>query len=410
LNQQAAWPPLFVTFSNGIYSLLLVLGTFMILGSQALSKTNSKIVTAVLIVLACGIFAPFSGYVGPENYEFLGGVAMGLALLWIYFQWDFLTLLVSHFLFLGLISTPTGWIIPGSPDTYLFVLILISLVVLFVGGLFAIGRGKEEQMLSRYVPQYVEELAQEERIKQELQIAREVQQSFLPIQTPEFADLDLAAICKPAYETGGDYYDFVQLDEHRVAVMIGDVSGKGIQAAFYMTFVKGVIHTLCRETDSPAEVLTKTNRLFCENAPRGTFISLVYGIVDLKKKTFHFARAGHNPILRITAENGDLQQLQPSGMGIGLAKGEKFEQHIEEVEIPLAENDLLVLYTDGIVEALNERETFYGEQRLNNILKRNQQQSAKEILETLSNDVKSFVGKAKQHDDMTMLVMKLTKH
>lgn len=410
LSQQAAWPPLFVTFSNGIYSLLLVLGTFMIVGSQALSKTSNKAIAAALMIIACGIFVPFAGYFGPALYEFIGGIVMGAALVLIYMQWDFLTLLFSHFLFLGLMTTTTGWIIPGSLDTYLFILIVIMLAILFAGGLFAIGRGKEEKLLSRYVPQYVEELAQEERIKQELQIAREVQQSFLPVQTPEFADLDLAAMCKPAYETGGDYYDFVQLDDHRVAVMIGDVSGKGIQAAFYMTFVKGVIHTLCRETDSPAEVLKKTNRLFCDNAPRGTFISLVYGIVDLKKRTFHFARAGHNPILRITSDNGKVQKMQPSGIGIGLAKGERFEDHIEEVEVTLAENDLLVLYTDGIVEALNERETFYGEQRLNNLLKRSKRKSSKDILETLSQDVKSFVGKAKQHDDMTMLVMKLAKH
>ncbi|MDZ7695106.1 MAG: PP2C family serine/threonine-protein phosphatase [Balneolaceae bacterium] len=128
----------------------------------------------------------------------------------------------------------------------------------------------------------------------------------------------MAAICKPAYETGGDYYDFIQLDDHRIAVAIGDVSGKGIQAAFYMTFTKGILHTLCRETESPAEVLKKANRLFYENARRGTFISLIYGIVDLRKKTFRFARAGHNPILHYAAQSQTMDLLQPSGIGLGL--------------------------------------------------------------------------------------------
>lgn len=410
LSQQAMWPPFFVALSNGIYSFCIVLGIFLVVGSQTLAQTKSKVVVSLVIAIACGIFVPFSGNFGPQLYKFIAGFVLGGAMLLIYLQWDFLTLLVSHFFFLGLMCTTTGWIIPGSIDTLIFVLLIILMAILFMAGLVAIGRGKEEKMLPRYVPQYVEELAQEERIKQELQIAREVQQSFLPVRTPEFENLELAAICKPAYETGGDYYDFVQLDEKRVAVMIGDVSGKGIQAAFYMTFVKGVIHSLCRETDSPAEVLKKTNRLFCDNAPRGTFISLIYGIVDLEKRTFHFARAGHNPILRITSDNGSLQQLQPNGIGIGLARGELFDKQIEEVEVPLSDDDLLVLYTDGIVEALNERQTFYGTQRLNSMLKRNQKKSAKEILELLSKDVKSFVGNAKQHDDMTMLIMKLKKH
>lgn len=410
ISHQAAWPPFYMLLSNGVYSLAIVLGVFMVLGSQTLAQTKNKVIAGVLMVLGCGVVVPVSGAFGPHLYELLAGLIFGGALLFIYLRWDFLTLLVSHFLFLGLLSTVTGWMIPASIDTNIFILIAILTAAIFVAGLIAIGKGKEAQMLSRYVPQYVEELAQEERIKQELQIAREVQQSFLPVRTPEFANLELAAICKPAYETGGDYYDFVQLDDHRVAVMIGDVSGKGIQAAFYMTFVKGVIHSLCREIDSPAEVLKKTNRLFYDNAPRGTFISLVYGIIDLKEQTFHFARAGHNPILRIRSGNGSLQELQPKGIGIGLAKGEAFEKHIEEMNVPLSGDDLLVLYTDGIVEALNEQQTFYGTQRLNSILKRNQSQSAREILEVLSEDVKSFVGNAKQHDDMTMLIMKLKEH
>ncbi len=250
-------------------------------------------------------------------------------------------------------------------------------------------------------------MAQEQRIKQELQIAREVQQSFLPVKTPEFEQLELAAICKPAFETGGDYYDFVRLDEHRVAVLVGDVSGKGIQAAFYMTFVKGVIHSLCREIDSPAEVLKKTNYLFCQNAPRGTFISLVYGIIDVRKKTFRFARAGHNPILRVSANNGEVEELRPKGIGIGLSRDGSFEKHIDEVELSLCENDLLVLYTDGIVEALNEQGKFYGTKKLNNIVNSSKSGSAQNVLVSLSEDVRSFIGNAKQHDDMTAVVMKM---
>ncbi|NIT56340.1 MAG: SpoIIE family protein phosphatase, partial [Aliifodinibius sp.] len=218
--------------------------------------------------------------------------------------------------------------------------------------------------------------------------------------------MDLAAVCKPAYETGGDYYDFVQLDDHRIAVTIGDVSGKGIQAAFYMTFIKGILHSLCREIDSPAEILKKVNRLFYDNAQRGTFISLVYGIIDLKEKTFRFARAGHNPILRVAGDTKKLEELKPAGIGIGLSK-DNFDEHLEEVELSIEDNNVLVLYTDGIVEALSESQNFYGTNRLNEMIKSNVHKSASDMLNLLAEDVESFIGKAKQHDDMTIMVMKL---
>nr|WP_286670536.1 PP2C family protein-serine/threonine phosphatase [Fodinibius salsisoli] len=268
-------------------------------------------------------------------------------------------------------------------------------------------RGKEEKVLSRFVPDYVDELAQEERIKQELRIARNVQESFLPVRTPEFEHLELAGICKPAYETGGDYYDFIQLDDHRLAVAIGDVSGKGIQAAFYMTFVKGVLHSLCREIESPVELLKKANRLFCDNAPRGIFISLAYGIVDLKKKEFRFARAGHNPILRLDTHKETIEELQPGGIGIGLTTGRSFDDNIEEMKVELTKNDALILYTDGIVEALNENQTFYGTYRLNNLLAKHGDSSAEDLLQVLSDDLNTYIGSAKQHDDMTVVIMKM---
>jgi hypothetical protein len=410
LSQQSVWSPLYVLLSNGVLSFSIILGIFLVLGGQTLAQTKSKVFASAIIVLACGIVVPYSGSLGPSLYQLIVGIILGVALLYIYLEWDFLTLFLSHFLFLGLVSTVTGWVIEGSLDSYLFIENLGLMAVLLLSGFVAVGQGKEEKVLPRYVPQYVEELAQEERIKQELQIAREVQQSFLPVQTPRFEGLELAAMCQPAFETGGDYYDFVSLDENRIAVTIGDVSGKGIQAAFFMTFVKGILHSLCREFDSPSEILKKTNRLFCENAPRGTFISLVFGIIDLEKQTFHFARAGHNPILRLNSDNGSVKKLQPKGIGIGLTKTDSFDKNIEEVELNLIKDDVLVLYTDGIVEALNENKKFYGEHRLNNILLRNKERSAADILQEVSHDVRSYIGDAKQHDDMTMVIIKLEKN
>lgn len=409
LQESAPWAPFYLMLNNSWSALGIVLGIFLVLGGQVYAQTKNKITSSVLMVLACTIVAPLVGSYGPDMQEFIVAAVIGLVLVLIYLRWEAMTLLLSYFLFLGLIRTSTGWIVDQSLDNYIFVFFVVVLGLLFIFGIWAALQGKEEKTLTEFVPDYVEELAQEERIKQELHIAREVQESFLPVKTPEFEHLELAAICKPAYETGGDYYDVIRLDDHRIAVTIGDVSGKGIQAAFYMTFIKGILHSLCREIESPAELLKKTNRIFCENAARGVFISLVYGIIDLEKQEFHFARAGHNPILRVNGQTGSVSELQPRGLGIGLAIGHPFDSNIEETKLELDKEDLLILYTDGIVEALNENHTFYGSHRFNNLLVRHSEASAANILEAISEDINSYIGNAKQHDDMTMIVIKLKK-
>lgn len=406
LQGSSGWPPLYLLVYNGWFSLSAVLGIFLILGGLVWSRTGSRWLTGAVTVLACGLYFPVNLGVGPTGQEFLLGAMLGVLLTLIYLKWDFSTLLISLFFFLGLLKTASGWLAPSSPDLYIFVTYLVLLVLLAMGGVLAIFLGKEEKVLPRYVPEYVEELAQEERIRQELQIAREVQQSFLPTRIPEIGKLDLAAVCQPAYETGGDYYDFIRLDEHRIGVAIGDVSGKGIQAAFYMTFIKGIMHSLCRETDSPAELLRKTNRLFFDNAQRGTFISLVYGILDTRGRTFTFARAGHNPVLHFDRSEDRMRDLQPGGLGIGLTREDSFDHNIRDHTVDLEGEDILLLYTDGIVEALNVRREFYGAARLKERLRALSSQTSRGILDRLADDVRTFIGEARQHDDMTMVVIR----
>jgi len=406
LNGSALWPPLYLLFKNGGIALSIVLGVFLTLGGQTYALTKSKKAAYGLIIIGFIVAAPIIASYGPIWSEIVLFGVIGMALGFIYLQWEAVTLFMSFFLFSGLISTVSGWIVMDSPDGYIFITYTVFMGLFLLTGIWAASRGKKEQSLSSFVPNYVEELAHEERIKQELQIARDVQQSFLPIETPQFEHLEIAALCKPAYETGGDYYDIIQLDEDRIAVAIGDVSGKGIQAAFYMTFVKGILHSLCQEVSSPREFLKKSNKLFCDNAPRGVFISLIYGIIDLRQVEFHFARAGHNPVLHLDGSTHQITALQPRGIGIGLDDGHIFNRNIEEVTLSFDDQDLLVLYTDGIVEALNANNVFYGSRRLQNLLAKNGDKSADIILETLSSDISEYIGEAKQHDDMTILVIK----
>ncbi len=406
ISHHAAWPALRLLTHSAWLSFFIILSVFLVIAGRAYGKQKRRRLSALLAVAACGVIvSPLFSY-GPGWLDFFAGALFGLALFLIYAKWDFLTLLLSYFLFLCLIGSTSGWILPDSPDLFVFICVIILFLAVTATGLFAVYFDDGKQTLTDYIPDYVEEHAIEERIKQELQIAREVQQSFLPEKTPSAAGLDIAAVCTPAYETGGDYYDFIRLDENRIAVTIGDVSGKGIQAAFYMTFIKGLLHSLSREMISPAEVLKKANRFFYDNAGKGTFISLIYGVIDIENKTFTFARAGHNPILHVNAADNKVEQLRPNGLGIGLTKEKIFDNKINEIKLSLTENDLLILYTDGITEALNEVHEFYGTDRFIEVIKKHKYESASTLISIINKEVNGYMGTVKQHDDMTAVVIR----
>jgi len=245
-------------------------------------------------------------------------------------------------------------------------------------------------------------------MQRELEIARDVQMSFLPVKNPEFRGLDIAAKCLPALEVGGDYYDFVKLDENKLGIIIGDVSGKGTQAAFYMTLAKGFVKALSKTINSPSEFLIKINELFYENVERGTFISMIYGIFDLKEKTLTFSRAGHNPVLARQSSKKEIELLNPVGLALGLEKGQIFGKTIREIKVDMCPGDTFVFYTDGFTEAMNKYKMEFTEERLKETIALNADLPANELLLKTIENVNIFMGKALQHDDMTMVIVKVT--
>ncbi|MCB0291681.1 MAG: serine/threonine-protein phosphatase, partial [Calditrichaeota bacterium] len=211
----------------------------------------------------------------------------------------------------------------------------------------------------------------------------------------------------PALEVGGDYYDFVELEGNRLGVVIGDVSGKGTQAAFYMTLTKGFWRALANASDSPAEVLTKLNKLFYDNVKRGVFISMVYGIFDLESGILTLARAGHNPVVMHKGQELNMERIHPRGLALGMEKGVRFGQVIQEVKIPFQIGDLFIFYTDGFTEAMDKNKREYGEERFEAAILNNSQGAAETVMNAVFKDVKLFAGKAEQHDDMTIVVVKI---
>ena len=385
---------------------ITIQAVFLVLIGQISGSSKNKLILVLTVTAIFAIMIPVLANTGPiiEAMMLNGLVGFGLSI--IYLLRDFLTTMLSYFVFKLLLVTADGWLMVNSPDIMIFYPAIGLLFVFLVYGFIATTRGKSVKELPRYVPDYIEDLAQEERIKQELQIARKVQQSFLPVRKPELEGIDLAAICIPAYETGGDYYDFISLNEQQLAITVGDVSGKGFQAAFYMTFIKGVLHALCLDHTSTVPILKKANKLFRENARRGTFISLIYGVIDLNKQEFKFSRAGHNPLLYYREKENLLKSIKPNGLALGMTDGKLFEDNIVESIIRLEKGDMLVLFTDGIVEAVDNNGQQYGDQRLERMVYFHHSKSAEEMVEQIVKDVEKFADGAKQHDDMTLLVIK----
>jgi serine phosphatase RsbU (regulator of sigma subunit) len=217
----------------------------------------------------------------------------------------------------------------------------------------------------------------------------------------------VAALCIPAAEVGGDYYDLLPLSPTRLGVLVADVSGKGTSAALYMAELKGLVLSLSRIYGSPARLLCEANRILCANMDSRSFITMTYAVVDTAERTLRHARAGHNPIIQLEGASGRTRILAPAGLGLGLDRGARFEEILEETEVPLRTGDLFLFFTDGLSEAMNGQAELFGEGRLRQILEGSQALSSDEIRDRILEEIRLFVGDAAPHDDMTMVILKV---
>jgi len=262
----------------------------------------------------------------------------------------------------------------------------------------------------------IEDLLQQkqekERLEQELKIARSIQMSLLPQGPLLMPGLALTAHCEPAREVGGDYYDFLPLDEHRLGVLIADVSGKGTSAALYMAELKGLILSLSQLHASPKQLLIDANRIISNHLDTRSFITMTYAIIDLRARTLTYARAGHCPLIYLPGPHAaarGVRILAPDGLVLGLKidNGEMFERLLQEESLPLGPGDLFLLFTDGISEAMSPADECFGEGRLGELIAEHGDLPSEELRERILREIRAFVGTAAQHDDMTMLLVKI---
>jgi serine phosphatase RsbU (regulator of sigma subunit) len=229
--------------------------------------------------------------------------------------------------------------------------------------------------------------------------------------------LSITALCVPAREVGGDYYDLLPIGEHRLGVLIADVSGKGTSAALYMAELKGLMLSLSQIHTSPRALLVAANRIMANNLDARSFITMTYAIIDLQARTMTYARAGHTPLMYLPGDGTGaaarrVHILVPDGLVLGLQMDDGciFDRLLEEQTIPLHDGDLYALYTDGISEAMNEGDDCFGDERLGRLLEEHADLPSEELRERILREIAAFVGGAPQHDDMTMILLRVDRH
>jgi serine phosphatase RsbU (regulator of sigma subunit) len=263
--------------------------------------------------------------------------------------------------------------------------------------------------MSRDIQQLMRAEAEKERLEEELRIARQIQMSLLPGEglVRAVPGIRVAALCLPAAEVGGDYYDVLPLGPTRMGVLVADVSGKGTSAALYMAELKGLVLSLSRIHDSPRRLLSEANRILAANMDSRSFVTMTYAIVDTAEKRMRYARAGHNPVIHLEARTRRTHVLAPSGLGLGLDSGARFDQILQEDEVPLVPGDFFLFFTDGLSEAMSPTAELFGEGRLRRILEESEGLDSEALKERILEEVRQFVGDAAPHDDMTLVVLKV---
>lgn len=244
------------------------------------------------------------------------------------------------------------------------------------------------------------------RLENELEVACEIQMKLLPPRLPKIKGFDVHAVYHPAKEVGGDYYDFFPIDRRHVGIIVADVSGKGIPGSMVMATTRTILRFVAGGNLSSADTLAKTNSMVAADIKRGMFVTAFYLILDVLDKKILCSSAGHNPMI-IHHASGEIELINPNGIALGFDKGRVFSRTIKEQDISLQFGDRVILYTDGVVEAMNEQSEEYTDERFYEFVKQHQDLNCEGFIEALLEDLDRHKGKAEQHDDITAVVLRV---
>ncbi len=354
----------------------------------------------VLFALAVGHLLPF----GPPVLALFGAFLIGLFFFSAMEAWGLLAAMAL--LYVPMAFTKVALLLTAQGSSML-IQGWLSVGVL-VAGFFALGYvalfGRPMESVSEYVPEYLARMRERERFARELEIAKGVQERFLPKEKPEIPGFSLATCCIPAMEVGGDYYDYLPLPDGKWLLLLGDISGKGVKAAFYMTLAKGILHAIAFSEGYHTEILRRLNLVFGSQSEPGIFLTLCALVLDPATRDVQILSAGHNPPFLLNEDGAKV--LKPRGLVLGLMNDEVFLKSLRDVQMKLEPGDSLVLYTDGVTEAMDRDCQEFDMARLQKSLGKVRDGDPEAVLSAVVKDVEKFQNGAPQADDLTIMVVK----
>lgn len=254
-----------------------------------------------------------------------------------------------------------------------------------------------------------ETLDEKQRIDRDLSIARRIQTALLPKEIPKIEGVELAAFNTPALEIGGDYYDFIRVDDSHLGIAIADVSGKGITGAIMMSVCRSVLRAHAPRHLSPAEVLRLINQVLSQDVQEDMFVSLLYMVLNTATRELVVARAGHERPILSSGEKGGFTIIDSPGIGVGISDADTFDRVLKEVRISLKPGDVVVAYTDGVTEALNPQGEEWGVDNFLDAVRVAAEEGAHSVLNNVHQRLERFVGNRPQYDDMTLLALRVMR-
>lgn len=266
----------------------------------------------------------------------------------------------------------------------------------------------EQSAFALYNAIVYSEANEKKRLDHDLEIAQDIQRLLLPSEAPVFEGFEISGINIPARHVSGDYFDYIKVDDERLGVAIADVSGKGVPASIIMAICRSVLRSQAAGNPSPADVLQKVNRQIYPDIKEDMFISMAYVILDHARNTILLSRAGHDAPLLYRRATESVTNVKPPGMVVGIDSGSVFDRITSDFALSLERDDCLLLYTDGVTEALDANGDEFGPDRMIRCVRASAPKGAPAMITHLIDELRSFVGAQPQNDDITLIAIRKT--
>ena len=262
------------------------------------------------------------------------------------------------------------------------------------------------RVLGAHLRDSQDKLLAQERVSRELQIAREIQASILPSEFPCGSNFEFAGAYQSAQEVGGDYYDFIKLPDGKMGFLVADVSGKSLPGMLIMLMTRDIVRRYSHLITEPSHLLREVNRELQPSIKKGMFVTMFYGIIDPDCQKLTFSSAGHNPLIQVYENSGEIKLHRPPGFPLGLMPPETFDARIQTETLRLDASQVILQYTDGVTEGRDINGEEFGQTRLEDIVAGCRKDGAEAVIGSILSEHKRFVGEAAQFDDITVMALK----